>query len=388
MFIRLVLFLRRWKKIKRMLFLGLSPMNYTMFRPLHLAIEKYTASRIFFAFKAEDADYSQYLQLGVEQSRIVRLDKAVKGIWDSVFLADFARAYFRWNSRFVQIYHGVAGKSFTYMDEKGISRTGDFRYHYELSEYDIVFFPNNTDYSTAVTRRLVKPGAGHVVGMCCLDEMRANCTEERLQVLKAKYIPCRFAEKEVIVYAPTFGDGASYNRKGDDILRALSERDAFIIVKPHPRCLRSQVGDSGYDLATFMARTFALGNYSIVTTTPYEIMPIADVMISDFSSITFEYSLLRRPIYLFVGNNPTVADSKQLELLKQCCFVFHESDAVLPNFFSASNLDQDKIAAMEMLEQLYLANYGSATRTAMKILLDEKIIRVQKNSSWLNTLIV
>lgn len=357
-----------------MLFLGSSPMNYTMFRPLHLAIEQHTDSKIFFAFKVEDGDYSQYLELGIERSRIVPIDKAVKGIWDSVFLADFARDYFRWNSRFIQIYHGVAGKSFTYIDEKGVSRTGDYRYHYELPKYDLVFFPNNKDYSTAVERCLVRSGTGHVVGMCCLDEMRANCAEERLQGLRAKYIPRNFAEKEVILYAPTFGDGASYNRKGDDILHALAKKDAFIIVKPHPRCLGSPVGNSGYDLSSFMARTFSRGNYAIVTTTPYEVMPIADFMISDFSSITFEYSMLRRPIYLFVGDNPTVADWEQLEILKKCCFVFGESDAIRSNFFSTKILDQDKIAAMEMLEELYFVNYGSATKTAMKILLDKKII--------------
>ncbi len=357
----------------RFLFFGTSPMNYTMFKPLHKAIEQYSNSKVFFAFENDKANYDEYVNLGVPRSRIVPVSTAVNRIWDAVFLADFELGRFRWKSVFIQINHGVAAKTSPYNDE-GPVRQIDYRFHPELPKYDIVFFPNKKVYSGAIERGLVNSDSGYIVGMCCLDEMIENQDKQNARRLKAEYIPAEWVDKDIILYAPTFGDNASYNLMGDQILGALSGKDALVIVKPHPRCLDAPVGKSNLDIHTFMSRNFPRGNYRIVTSTPYEVMPLSDIMISDFSSITFEYSLLRRPIYLFVGDNPTVSDKEQLEALKRCCFVFGEHDSLDPEFFSSRSLDPDRISAMDMLEEAYIANSGTATSVAMDILFEKKVI--------------
>lgn len=379
-FILFYLWLRKKLLIRpRILFFGYSPMNYTMFRPLHKAIEACSSESVYFAFADDNDDYREYIELGVQRSNIIPFEKAVHGVWDAVFVSDFLQGRFRWKSRFIQVNHGVAAKEAQIHDSRGRPVMMDYRFHPQLKKYDLVFFPNHIVHSVAVERRLVRPDAGYVVGMCCLDELKENCSQANMQRIKDKYVPHNFEGKEIILYAPTFGNNASYIRRGDDILRALAEKDAFVIVKPHPRCLGLPVGGSNTDLKTFMQHHFPRHNYAIVTSTPYDVMPISDFIISDFSSIAFEYALLMHPIYLFVGDNLHTADVIQLEALKNCSFVFGEREPLEPAFFKKCVPDPFRINAMETLAETYFANYGTATHTAIGILLDKKIINADRN---------
>jgi CDP-glycerol glycerophosphotransferase (TagB/SpsB family) len=211
--------------------------------------------------------------------------------------------------------------------------------------------------------------------MCCLDDVM-NSNQERLQAAREKYIPSAFRDRKVFLYAPTWGPGASYIRRGFEILSALARSDAFVIVKPHPLCNTSEVGDSGYDLRTFLEEFFLSGNCLLVTDTPYEIMPITDMIISDFSSITFEYTLLRKPIMLFEGNAiyDQVSDRGQYEMLRECCFVFHENSVINRDTFTYRELSADKIAAMEQLQRRCFSHAGHATEIAVQKLAARGII--------------
>jgi CDP-glycerol glycerophosphotransferase (TagB/SpsB family) len=224
---------------------------------------------------------------------------------------------------------------------------------------------------------LLKTGdTGTVVGMCCLDEMMNNSTPENVRKLKTKYIPPQHHGKKIILYAPTWDETASYRKIGEEILAELSQTDAFVIIKPHPLCVTSQVGSSGHNLADYLRIKFSEKNYLVVTETPYEVMPISDLIISDFSSISFEYCLLRKPVLLYEGNDYAhkIADMEQYDILKSCCYTFSSSKALREHLKSVNTVNMNKKQNMEILQGKYFANVGCATGVALNRLIERNII--------------
>ena len=356
-------------------------MNYNMFKPIHKRIEEISRAEVFCCFKTENNDYSDYIRLGVRRNRILSLAQARMRAWDSIVFADVEKPSYLWTNHLVYIYHGVAAKKCTYIDEQGKHLDYDFRYHYSLKDYDLIFFHNEEDYKNAKQRGLFKhEDTGQIVGMCCLDEVIRNNNPKKIKEVKVKHIAPEWHEKKVIFYAPTWDETASFKRKGQEILDALSTTDCFLIVKPHPLCITSTVGNSGLDLATFLEEKFSNKNYLLITDTPYEIMPVADMMISDFSSISFEYTLLRKPLFLFEGGEiqKKIADKNQYELLKNCSFVFKESNEIDKSYFTMKELDQNRIEAMEKIQRKYFSNVGNATEIAVSKLMERKIINPLK----------
>lgn len=295
-------------------------------------------------------------------------------------MADFGKGIFRWSSIYIQIYHGVAAKSYYYNDKNGCIVKGDYRLHHELNEFDYVLFLNKTDYNNAIkSNKLKSDKSGFIVGMCCLDGLSEMLTKDQIYQKKKIYIPNDYLEKDVILYAPTWDESASYRRKGDEILNALSKKDAFILIKPHPNCLKENVGKSKKDINTYIKEIFLNRNYKLITGNPYEIMSISDYMISDFSSISLEYALLKKPIYLFVGNDieDKISDFEQYNLLKKYCYVFNEDDVIEQNIFKNIIIDDHRVKFADELQDKYFSNFGVATKTAVNILIEKNIIKLK-----------
>ena len=361
----------------KILFYGLNMMNYNMFKPIKDNIEHISDTEIYYCFKDMNINYLQYLSIGIKKNKLLSITNARLGLWDAIIMADFIKPKYLFPNKLIYICHGVAAKKWSYLDDKGILRTDDYRYNVGMKEFDYAFFHNEIDLKNSKIRGLWKnENTGKNVGMCCLDEMILNNNNKYIETIKNIYIPKDYQEKNIVMYAPTWDDTASFKRKGMEILKALSCLDAFVIIKPHPLCITSNVGNSGLDLQGFLNKIFINNNYIVVTDTPYKIMPIVDVMIGDFGSISFEFTLLRRPLYLFEGIDifDKIADIKQYNLLKKCCFMFYEKDEINSDTFSFPLIDSDKLAAMELLQELCFSNVGSATEHAVKHLIENGVV--------------
>ena len=100
--------------------------------------------------------------------------------------------------------------------------------------------------------------------------------------------------KRVILYAPTYRDAqydfiAESGIDFDDFNNCLSERDELFLMKLHPSTrMANNLNISRSNI--FMVDKYIDSNY---------IMPFTDVLISDYSSIVFDYMRLNRQIILF-----------------------------------------------------------------------------------------
>lgn len=92
------------------------------------------------------------------------------------------------------------------------------------------------------------------------------------------------AEKKIILWAPTFRGNAGRPQEAGMAEMRLLEKvmgdDYFFVWKLHPH----------------MESTFPYSNSKIPTE---ELLPVADLMITDYSSVVFDYSFFERPFVLF-----------------------------------------------------------------------------------------
>jgi len=93
--------------------------------------------------------------------------------------------------------------------------------------------------------------------------------------------------RPIILYAPTWGEGNSMMAMGQDIIRTLQEFDANLIIKLHEHEAheRDRIRPLLNDRTLLVEESDG---------TPY--LYIADILVSDASSVTNEFTLLDRPI--------------------------------------------------------------------------------------------
>jgi CDP-ribitol ribitolphosphotransferase len=100
--------------------------------------------------------------------------------------------------------------------------------------------------------------------------------------------------RRVVLYAPTFRGRGRRKRASSDLdaerLRKLLPPDHALVLKAHPNLDPAATPTRGYDLVIDAAAEIN------------EVFSVTDVLITDYSSVIFEYALLRRPLVLLVGD--------------------------------------------------------------------------------------
>ncbi|MBR5968108.1 MAG: CDP-glycerol glycerophosphotransferase family protein [Lachnospiraceae bacterium] len=113
--------------------------------------------------------------------------------------------------------------------------------------------------------------------------------------------------KTLVLYAPTFRDDKRNERRQIDIIRSFA--DSFVREMPDDYCLGLRLHPF---VASMLKQTTALNSASkkdpavsgrIIDLSNYTglntLLGSTDILITDYSSIIFEYSLLRRPMYFY-----------------------------------------------------------------------------------------
>lgn len=187
----------------------------------------------------------------------------------------------RWARCRVQIFHGVSFKNYS-IKEKAL-------------RYDRLFLPGEYHLRRYLESGLFKEGDPRLdmIGLPKLDRL-VDGSLDRAGILESLNLDPAL---KTVLYAPTGDPGNSLFRHGEEIIAALRKLPINVIVKPHdhadpdPKCtinwperLKSMKGER------FMADTGS------------DIVPLlfaADLLLTDASSVAFEYTLMNRPIIHF-----------------------------------------------------------------------------------------
>jgi len=206
--------------------------------------------------------------------------------FDAYVAAHFVWATLPRGAARVQMFHGVAGK---------FSREFD-RPQTSMRLWDRLFFINRRRLRNYVESGAVDADspAIRLVGMPKSDCL-VDGSMTRAGVLEANGID---PSATTVLYAPTWTQFSSLNAMGEALVAGLVDAGYCVLVKLHDLSLDPAVVNSGgIDWIARLAPILARGNGHLIRSADASPWLVAsDVMITDHSSIGFEYLLLDRPL--------------------------------------------------------------------------------------------
>ena len=273
---------------RRVLFEAASPMSLAVFRPVYERLRR--DERIEFWFTTCDRSWDTdriFGSAGIRE-RVVPADAVRSKKFDAYINADF------WNMtwlnrpvRRIHLFHGVAGKY-------GL----DAPTHIApvVAVFDRLMFPNHDRLRRYADAGLVDPDSDRaaLVGYPKLDCL-VDGSLDREAIQRSVGLDPRVP---TVLYAPTWSPFSSLNAMGDDIIRALSRLDVNVIVKLHDRSYDGAArGSGGVDWRVRLERFCRERRVHLAQdpdASPY--LFAADALVTDHSSVGFEFMLLDRPI--------------------------------------------------------------------------------------------
>ena len=267
-----------------------SPMNVEVLRPIWAALA--ADARVELTFTAiEETWVRPTLDAAGLGDRLISGTAAAWTRFDLAFNADPWDALdLRRCWRRVNFFHGVAGK-YDLDDPAAIAR------HVDFGIYDRLMFANEDRLQRYVSAGVVTRDRAALVGFPKIDDL-VNGRWSAAAVRRELGLDPAL---ETVLYAPTFAPASSLHLAGEEIIETLLATGRNVIVKLHDR---SMVPHPKYtanvDWPARLARFARRRNYAFASAAhagPY--LVAADLMITDHSTIGFEFALLDRPLVVF-----------------------------------------------------------------------------------------
>ncbi|HEX6047379.1 MAG TPA: CDP-glycerol glycerophosphotransferase family protein [Pyrinomonadaceae bacterium] len=352
---------QRWRspERRRLLVDARTAMNYSTIAPIVQRMQ--TDPRIEFYFTASE-DPSRIPEIyaeAVEPFKFVTPRQASLIRFDVYLAADFLWVKLPRGARRVQTFHGVAGKYRTVYDSPSHS----------MREWDRLFFINKRRLQHFIDCGALDENsdAARLIGMPKLDCL-VDGTLKRDDVLQSLGID---PSRRTILYAPTWSPHSSVVSMGEELVDRLGQAGYAVIVKLHDRSRALEYEHSGgvdwgARLEPILQRH---GGVLATGSNSSRYLPAADVMITDHSSVGFEYLLLDRPlIRIHVPEliKNTDIEPSYVELLARASTSVNDVEetvaAVERSFAEPRSGSEDRVAVAN--EMFYKP--GTATERAVK----------------------
>jgi glycosyltransferase involved in cell wall biosynthesis len=273
---------------RRILFDAASPVSFAVFRSIYERLRQDSRLELWFTSHGVVWQAQEIFGPAGIRDNIVSRRTAARMKVDACLNADFwDMTWVYRRTRRVHLFHGVAGKY-------GLDAPVDLAP--TIAAFDCLMFANADRRRRYIEAGLVPdelPKAalvGYPKTDCLVDG-----TLDRTDVLRSLGFD---PDTPTIIYAPTWSPYSSLNASGEDIIDRLAAEGLQVIVKLHDRSYdRRQRGSGGIDWAGRLAKYDGHPLVRIARDAdgaPY--LVASDLMISDHSSIAFEYMLLDRPL--------------------------------------------------------------------------------------------
>jgi hypothetical protein len=223
--------------------------------------------------------------------------------------------------RRVNFFHGVAGKYD--LDTPGRLRAG-------FDDFDRVAFVNVDRMRRYLDAGVVEPDAAVLVGYPKVDALVNGRYDAAAIRAGLQLDPHRLTA----TYAPTWSPASSLHLGGEAIVKSLVEAGLNVIVKLHDRSLDAATVEysGGIDWrARFAARHIPGRTAFVDVADSSPLLAASDLLVTDHSSIGFEFCLLDRPLLVFdapdLGRMARINPEK-IGLLRSAARVVQTADEV------------------------------------------------------------
>jgi len=261
-------------------------MNYATVAPIVERLQKDPRVNVYLTASESPHLLKQIYADARPPNRHVKSKSAALMHFDAYLTADFLWARLPRGTRRVQTFHGVAGKYRTVYDSPADSMRG----------WDRLFFINKRRLQNFVDTGAVDADspAIRLIGMPRLDCLVDGSLDRDAILTSIGVDPSR----KTVLYAPTWSRYSSVATMGEDIVKRLGAAGYAVIVKLHDRSRQADDYHSGgvdwgerlEPLLKESGGVLASGSNSSTY------LAAADVLITDHSSVGFEYLLLDRPL--------------------------------------------------------------------------------------------
>lgn len=213
-------------------------------------------------------------------------------------------------TKYIQTWHGTPlkklGLDMDYIDMSGNQDIQKYHDEFTKNSKDWQYLISQNSYSSEIFRRAFAfDGEMLEIGYPRNDILFSKDNPEDIASIKDKFnIP---KDKKIILYAPTWRDN-EYHQKGEykfatemdfDQMHKELSNDYVLIVKFH-YLVKENIDWSKYD--DFVIECDA--NWDI-----QELYLASDILITDYSSVMFDYAILRRPMLFFTYDLEFYKDS-------------------------------------------------------------------------------
>ena len=269
---------------RRILFAGYAPVHFVCFQPLYERLRRVRGVEIVLSggrAALEDGTgkltaKQLYAPFRVPPGQIVELDRMRKQTFDLVFCAHVSGYFPKDEQERIQLFHGVSFRNMA------VRR--------DVLVYDRLFLTGPYMRRLFTEQQMLRDRDPRLVniGFPKLDKL-LDGTLDRTAILKRIGFSGR---RPVILYAPTGQKDNSLEHTGEAVLerlRATGKYDILIKLHDHPR-------DRGTDWPT---RLKPLLDTHTRLATGLDVVPymyVADLLLTDASSVSNEYALLDRPM--------------------------------------------------------------------------------------------
>jgi hypothetical protein len=220
-------------------------------------------------------------------------------------------------------FHGVAGK-YDLDDPRGLPMG------FEL--YDRVGFINRDRMDRYINSRIVTGRQARLVGYPKLDrlasgELNGRTIRQDLGLDDAR---------KTVLYAPTYSTASSLHLAGEAIVQGLADAGFNVVVKLHDRSLDPDPRyNGGIDWRSRMRALERSGQIVLVEGADASpCLAAADLMVTDHSSVGFEYLVLDRPLIVYDAPDLATAariNPEKIELLRSAAAVVATVEALVEN---------------------------------------------------------
>lgn len=229
-------------------------------------------------------------------------------------------------------------------------------FKYRVSKSDIVYAQSNYDIEVFSKAFNIPKGTFALVGLPRNDEL-SSISEKEIEEIKAKLnIP---NNKKVILYAPTFRE---YQRDAEgcviaspiniDKWKEKLGNEYVVLFRAHyeiNKVLKIKNDEFIRDVS----------NYENLN----ELMKITDIMISDYSGIVFDYSILKRPIFNYTYDYDEYVEKRglYLDLEKDLPNGICKTEDELIKKILECNFEQER-EKTEKFSRRFVEKYGDARK--------------------------
>jgi CDP-glycerol glycerophosphotransferase (TagB/SpsB family) len=272
---------------RRVLFDLRNAMNVAVLQPMFSALQG--DSRVHVAFACEEPGRVAAAVRQAAAADVLDHVEVTWQRWDLYVSADpWTRPRLRRCSQSANFFHGVAGNS--NLDDPSALQSG-------FDWFDRVGFINTERMDTYLKRGIVSADAAVLVGFPKADRLALGGYSAS-QIRRSLGLD---SNRMTALYAPGWSPAGSLHMAGEQIIASLRNSGFNVIVKLHAMSFHPAAKYSGgIDWRSRMDAIQEPGRVvHVIESDSSPMMAASDVLVTDHSTVGFEYCLLDRPIVVF-----------------------------------------------------------------------------------------